>query len=722
MSTSDKKQREENEAGATPIPFQRGVIAMQLLLIVFFSLLFFLSVLAAPLYKSALGGFIGANALPIHTGMLIVLAAQFVWISSRGKGRSSADCWSYFAIFALFLIGVCAFISVARGLNHWGILIGHDEPQYFSYLHSWVFDHDLSFENEYREIPNTWKSMQEDHPERPDYNVAPIGSAVIWLPFYLTALVFLHLVNALGVAVPLNGMSSPYAMAAAFGSHVAAAIGMALIYATLRKWFSVRASLITILFLWTSTPLIWYLTDQPWMSHAPDFFAVALVLWFWLRFRERWTLWTWIGFGATIGLASLVRPNHITLIIIPISEVIVASSGARAKTAIGVLLCAGAMLLTFLPQIITHAVREDWAHKGIHFPPGSPMEWAHPAITEVLFSAHHGLFAWHPVLLFGFIGVLTLWPRSRYIAVVCAVILALSVYMNAAIQAWWAGGSFGMRRFAGDMPFMAPGFAAFGVWFVGFCRKRPFIPAAFVVVLTFLYNVTLQKQMREGYTDSLLPVTFQRIWSHSATLLHDMIGNPFSFPANAWFAFKHDTPLSQYDYVAGVPPRPDMYVEGLDQKPFLGKGWLMSMQIAAQNDGGFVATEKVCTLLFQLKWGHSYRIKLAMVPPSRLEKDQGVAFAVNGVSLGAAVLKQHTRSELTLTVPESAVRQGLNTLSLTFDNVLETPRAGVRGGPQGGRGFPMETSQPLRNAGSLLTFGIETADAPPSPAQSPQPQ
>ncbi|MFA6243490.1 MAG: hypothetical protein WC655_21295, partial [Candidatus Hydrogenedentales bacterium] len=252
-----------------------------------------------------------------------------------------------------------------------------------------------------------------------------------------------------------------------------------------------------------------------------------------------------------------------------------------------------------------------------------------------------------------------------------------------------------MRRFVGDLPFMAPGIAAFGVWFVAFCRKRPLVPVSILALVMFLYNVTLVRQMREGYTDSLLPVSFQRVWSHSVTLFHDMAGNPFSFPANAWFAYKNDSPMSQYDYISGIPPRPEMYAAGLDQKPYLGKGWLMSMQIAAQNDGGFVATEKDCTLLLQLRWGESYRIKLSLVPPSKLETAQPVSFDLNGISLGSALLEPHTRSELALTTPEGSVRQGLNTLRLTFGHVLATPRAGVRGQPDG-RGFPMETSQPLR--------------------------
>lgn len=149
-------------------------------------------------------------------------------------------------------------------------------------------------------------------------------------------------------------------------------------------------------------------------------------------------------------------------------------------------------------------------------------------------------------------------------------------------------------------------------------------------------------------------------------MLHDMIGNPTSFPANVWFAYKHDTPISQYDYISGVPPSAEMYVAGVDLKPFLGKGWMMSTRLASQNDGGFLATQNECTLLLQLHWGESYRIKLSLVPPSKFKTSQPVSFELNGKALGVTALKPNTRAEITLTAPADLVRQGLNTLTLRF--------------------------------------------------------
>ena len=70
-----------------------------------------------------------------------------------------------------------------------------DEIQYFSYLRSLWFDHDVSFENEYQYFFDqnigrgegfhaTFLEQYTDAGRRPSF--ATIGSAVLWSPFYET--------------------------------------------------------------------------------------------------------------------------------------------------------------------------------------------------------------------------------------------------------------------------------------------------------------------------------------------------------------------------------------------------------------------------------------------------------------------------------------------------------------------------------------------------------
>ncbi|GMV94769.1 MAG: hypothetical protein AMXMBFR82_45470 [Candidatus Hydrogenedentota bacterium] len=697
------------------IPLLGPIVKLQIGAQAFFLAMLFGAVTTSTLTYSLLGGFLGANAVLIHSILLAFIAVQYTWLRNSALYRPllkgieespqvRADRWVRFAFLLVFLVCINVFVTSLRGYSHWGVVSGHDSPQYYAYLHSWVFDQDLNFENELKAIPGVWELMNDAHPERPEYNVAPIGTAVVWLPFYLAGHVLMVLLSGMGFEVPTNGISSPYAMAAAFGSHFAVFVGMLLLYRSLRNWFATRTAFFATLLVWLASPLIWYLTDQPWMSHACSFFAAALVLWLWLRNRENrhWSGWTLLG--AAIGLAMLVRPSHVVLLVLPIADLVLAAKEKRSigSSVGGVALAVAATLVVFTWQLATW-----WLRYGTEPPPGSPMQWAQPAISQILFSAHHGLFALHPVLVFGFIGIIPLWRRARGVAICMAILLAAYVYMNAAIASWFGGGSFGMRRFVGVLPFMAPGIAAFGAWFIAFSRKRPAVPVAAVVLMLTIYNATLVIQYRQGWSHFLRPVPFQQIWSSSAAIFHDTFGNPFSYPANLWFAFKHDVSPSQYDVALGVPPDAELDVQGVSLKPYLGKGWQKNIRFASLLNGAFPAEDFESRLFIYGIEGHAYHVGLSMSLPNEMQHDQFVGFAFNGEPIGSATLEPGRQSELTLSVPGNLTKDGLNTLTLYFENRIEKEREGSQTGTEG-YGLEMKTRRKYPACALLWRLRVAT--------------
>ncbi|MCC6491320.1 MAG: hypothetical protein IT364_27770, partial [Candidatus Hydrogenedentes bacterium] len=699
------------------------IVKLQIAAMAIFTVLLFASVTTASLHETLLGGFLGVNAVLVHSVLLAFVAVQYTWLRNssfyapllKGKAPGStsrATRWARFVFLCMFLITLNVFVTSLRGYTHWGVVSGHDSPQYYAWLHSWVFDRDINFENELKAIPGVWELMSTAHPERPEYNVAPIGTAVVWLPFYLAAHVVLLLLNGMGYAVPTDGLASPYAMACAFGSNFVVLLGMLMIHASLRARFSERASFFATVLLWVASPLIWFMTDQPWMSHACSFFAAALVFWLWMRRREQRTLPGWIALGAAIGLAMLVRPTHAVLLILPVLD---AAAGIRAKgrpAAYGglAILALASALLVFSWQLVTW-----WLRTGAGTPPGSPMQWTSPAISPVLFSAHHGLFPWHPVMLAGFLGVPILWRRARYDAFCLLLLLAGYVYFNAAIESWWGGGSFGMRRFVEALPFMAPGIAAFGVWCVSICRKRPAVPAAVFTIVFCVYNSILVVQFREGWSDFLRPLSFQQVWSSTVTIFHDTFGNPFTYPASLWFAAKHDVSPAQYDVAMGVPPDAELDVQGMPLRSYLGKGWRGSFRFAAILKGAYPAEENESELFIYCRKGHAYKIGLSMSLPNEMQEDQPVEFLFNGQALGAAVLEKGARSELTISVPGEITNEGLNILTLRFANRIAKVREGTYG-EGGGYGLEMKTRFAYPACALLWRLRVATdyGDAPPA--------
>jgi hypothetical protein len=104
-----------------------------------------------------------------------------------------------------------------------------DEIEYFSFLRSLWFDHDLSFDNEYRHFADAAGArlpmfretfLTETTTTGHRKTFATIGSALLWAPFYAVADAGVHAARLAGMNVATDGYSQPYVAAVAYGSAV----------------------------------------------------------------------------------------------------------------------------------------------------------------------------------------------------------------------------------------------------------------------------------------------------------------------------------------------------------------------------------------------------------------------------------------------------------------------------------------------------------------------
>ncbi len=78
-------------------------------------------------------------------------------------------------------------------------------------------------------------------------------------------------------------------------------------------------------------------------------------------------------------------------------------------------------------------------------------------VLPLLFSSWHGLFSTHPVLLVGLVGLLWSIRRRQPLGVAFLLAFVPMTVLNSAVDDWWAGSSFGMRRYDSLLPFFFPG-------------------------------------------------------------------------------------------------------------------------------------------------------------------------------------------------------------------------------------------------------------------------
>lgn len=409
-----------------------------------------------------------------------------------------------------------------------------DEVEYFAWLRSVVFDRDVDFENEYRYFYDAGvarsPAFYETFLERTNeigrrINYAPVGTAILWAPFYGVG----HLVARLSGA-PTDGFSQPYISAAAYGSACYGFLAILLSAAIARRVVGrgVAASVATAL----GTPLLFYAYIAPGFSHAASAFSAALFVWIWLVVRTQWSVPGAIALGLCGGLMATVREQDLLLVIgpgldflrhwlrpagpegpayVPTGPAYMPAESRpgdapRPASAVGAAIAgAVAFAAAYAPQLVAYQALNG--HPGPTETLARKMSWTAPHALSVLISSEHGLLAWTPLVLVALAGLVAMaiglarpgvrgscWPIHRdasWIAVLALLMIAGQVYISGSVESWTVAGSFGQRRFLALTPLLTLGLAAM------FVVVPPVWPRRVLLVLVALcvwWNLGLMAQ------------------------------------------------------------------------------------------------------------------------------------------------------------------------------------------------------------------------------------
>jgi hypothetical protein len=372
--------------------------------------------------------------------------------------------WILIALFAISIPAVTPRIYAA------------DEIQYFSWLRSITFDHDASFDNEYRMFAasgttgdplfrDTFLALTNENGRRPSF--ATIGPAVLWSPAYALG----HLTARL-TGAPADGFSQPYISAVAYASAWYGFLAVLLSRAFVGKvlgdgWLPAVA-------IWLGTPLLFYMYVAPGFAHACSAFAVSLLLWTWLRVRRQWTPAGAAALAACGALVAMMREQDAILLLGPavdfVRTTIRRSVDARAarpplsgllRTAV---VAAVVFLVVYSPQIAAYEVLNG--HFGPTYLVLRKMTWTSPHFLQVAFSPEHGLFFWTPLAAVSVVGLARLLfgvdrgHDRRWIAALALLMIVLQIYISGCVESWTVAGAFGQRRFVAITPLLTLGLAA----------------------------------------------------------------------------------------------------------------------------------------------------------------------------------------------------------------------------------------------------------------------
>jgi len=410
------------------------------------------------------------------------------------------------------LIGLClAFVITLPAVT--SRLYASDEIEYFAWLRSIAFDHDVDFRNEYQYFYDTGVAhtpgFHETFLERTNeigrpVNYATPGPGLLWAPFYLAG----HLI-AMVTGAPRDGFSHPYIAAIAFGSACYAFLATLISAAIARRVFG--RGLAASLAIAIGSPLVFYAYVAPGFGHACSAFAVSVFVWVWLRVRERWTTSGGLALGVCAGFMGVVREQDVFLAIGPALDFLLywtrggharVAGHRRSPLAVGLAGTVG-FLIGLAPLLLAYR-----ALNGGFFPTETAarkMSWSAPHFWGVLFSADYGLFAWTPLAIVAIAGLAivaiagrnavvrseTADRDARRIAIVALIMIVAQAYSSGSVESWTVAGSFGQRRFLAITPLLVLGLAALFTYVRSGWPRRI---ALAIVALAIWWNLGLMAQ------------------------------------------------------------------------------------------------------------------------------------------------------------------------------------------------------------------------------------
>jgi hypothetical protein len=446
-------------------------------------------------------------------------------------------------VFAALLVLGTVVMALSRDDHHAPVADLHaDAPYYYIYLPS-LMHGDLDFSDEYRETKN-WYHLKQ--------NVFGIGPAVFDAPLYAV----MH-----GVALVTGSRGDGFSTWEIYTytwTSLLYSLGAVLIAGRLcrRRGLGFRSGLggaVGPLVAALAGPIVYYACRQPGYAHpVATFFATLLV--------ERWdasydapagrTWKTWLVLGACLGAAMLARPQ-LALWGVLLGAAAIDDLRRAPKTIVNHLIGLAAMVAAFAPQLIAWRVMYG-AWWTVPQGPGF-MRWDQPCWSEVLFSSRNGLFPWSPCYAVLLVALVCAARRLPRLVIALLAGFALQTIANGAAWDWWAGGSFGGRRFDSCFVVFAVGAAFLIEWALQ--KRWRWTVLGYVGVL-----VVANLWLAGRYT-----VTSARIYGAdpASRVISLKVPPPFgtvagwtsalsNLPARAVFAWKHDLPLSAYDKLVGA--------------------------------------------------------------------------------------------------------------------------------------------------------------------------
>lgn len=317
------------------------------------------------------------------------------------------------------------------------------------------------------------------------------GTAFADAPFYGIGV----LLNALGIHHLAEQPTVPALVAIGSSVYaVAAAVGAAALLTALGYRYGGIVALATVL----GTPLVFYATFWPGMTHAQDTFLItaAVVALYW-TLRDDPATAAPVLLGAALGFAACVRYfNAFPALAVFVGLILYKRARAALVVGASFALTAGLMAaITFIRGasfVIANPIGSSDSQGAVNLYPLNPL--------RMLFTDKAGLLVWSPIVALAVVGYIRLLKTRRderpFFVVTAGMALAL-IASYALFSDWIAGWGFSQRYYTALFPTVALGLAGLLDW-----RPRVAAPLAVAAVAWNLFLCFNVVTLGRHYTES----------------------------------------------------------------------------------------------------------------------------------------------------------------------------------------------------------------------------
>jgi hypothetical protein len=373
--------------------------------------------------------------------------------------------------FDIWILTACAVICSLYAIAYKGygmftpekepILQGFDDSFYYFWLRSTVIDRDVDFFNEL-EMANTIDSVTKEfvlNGSRTSTgllpNKYPVGWAIANLPSFLLA----HIISLIA-GLPATGFEPIYFIYIWIGQLIYTVIGLFLSVKIISRFVPINTAWLGMLFVWLSSPLLYYQTARVSLSHNTVYFLTLTIFYLTFKIIDNTQNWrAWFGLGFFSGFLIITRSTAVTYLIFPalvIIKYLFSDSPGSQKWKRLALFIIPSLAMVFVQLLAWKLLYGTWI---IYTYEGESFDFLHPQIGPILFSHFHGLLNWHPLLSVGLIVFILYTFTKKSIPKSWIISFIAIVYINASWHSWWFGSSFGHRAFESSIFFAMLGYA-----------------------------------------------------------------------------------------------------------------------------------------------------------------------------------------------------------------------------------------------------------------------